>query len=997
MEQHFSACARGLSRRARTNISLIAVSLAASSAAWAGPVSATPGIIQGVVTFTAPFVPDSMTVDARDSNNLYTAQATAAQNGSSCVAGSANWCYSMVVESALANAYYLRPIAYVSKTSPAYITNRVPFPPTALVSITPGATVTWNIPYQPGEISGAFSGNDINNQPLTVNSVYISFNDLSNTFAEPCLGSLEFCPYNSVFQSNASPYQAYLKPPDTYNYLSRAVGFAEGTPLGTEKTEIQFNGNLPLGGTPAAGADVIQNYTLNQVATITGNISAPGQSIYNFSVNASGTTTTGGAFYENFGPANNSATPLTQPVSYTSRIFDFTDFTQPIYIQPLLTLSTDGTTVLQYPATTITGLSAGETQTLNYTGTSATISGSVTFTPPYPAGPGVYPGIQAETQDGGLAQATFTSDATGATYTLPAFGDDWHYWRFGWNFDLGKTGFTSTYFVGQFLTTPAVPDVVVADGGTATANFTFNTALVKVFFSAPTTPAGTTISNPALAITTGSYTNGVFAEDLAETGASTGPGTDVTTAEADAVLRVHGVPFQITPSAWINTSPSTPATGPTTFSPIVITPNPGDVIIVGVPGTLSLTVTSPQNGQTFPTCQITVSGSATGTQNITITVNGQQVTTTSANNPNDPNQVLFTTTITGSSASTQITIVASAPGNTSVTDTLTASATCSALPVPLKVTCPSSTATVGVPYSSEVTVTGGTGPYTWSIVFGKLPDGLTLDSSTGLISGIPTMASQTGSFKIKVVDSTGAVAYTNCSGSCSNGTTVSYGGGQGQNGWGQKGVSSIYTSNGIPLAVYGFSASGRPTNLYSNNVGGNSYLGLSNNSNQNQIDTGHFVQCDFATHISAGATGASFTVTTLDWNATYDVYGSNTLGNVGTLLAGDVPVNSWSSQSPGSTHQIPNFGKYRYICIKAHSGNIQITQVNCSYPCSCAIDVGQSGNNHGGQGGYGGQGGQGNQGGQGGYGGQGGQGNQGGQGSQGGGQGQGQSPGQCGW
>ncbi len=204
-------------------------------------------------------------------------------------------------------------------------------------------------------------------------------------------------------------------------------------------------------------------------------------------------------------------------MTYTTRIFDLTDFTQPIYIQPLLTLSTDGTTLLQYPATSLTGLSTGQTQTLNYAGTSATISGRVTFSPPYPAAPGVYPGIQSETQDGGLAQSIFTADAMGATYTLPVFGDNWQYWRFGWNFNLQRPGFTSTYQVGQFLTAPAVPDVVVANGGTATANFNFGTALVKVFFSAPTTPAGTTISNPQLAITTGSYSNGKFSPDFVET------------------------------------------------------------------------------------------------------------------------------------------------------------------------------------------------------------------------------------------------------------------------------------------------------------------------------------------------------------------------------------------------------------------------------------------------------------------------------------------------
>lgn len=305
-------------------------------------------------------------------------------------------------------------------------------------------------------------------------------------------------------------------------------------------------------------------------------------------------------------------------------------------------------------------------------------------------------------------------------------------------------------------------------------------------------------------------------------------------------------------------------------------------------------------------------------------------------------------------------------------------------PTPLKVICPTSTATVGVAYSSQVTVTGGTPPYTFKVVLGSLPAGLTLNTSTGAITGIPTTAGQTGAFKIEVTDSSSPpqVAYTSCSGSCSNGTTVSYGGGGPQNGWGPKGTSSTYSSNGIPLTVYGWSTSGQPANLYSNNVGGNSYLGIWNNSNNNQIDTGHFVQCDFSSHISAGATGGSITVTGSGWNTTYDVYGSNTLGQLGTLLAHNVPVNSWSQS--GSTLVVPNFGKYRYVSVKACSGSVQICNISCDYRCTCAIDVGQSGN--GGQGGYGG-------GGQGGYGG----GGQGGYGGQGGQCKQGQSPGQCGW
>ena len=42
-----------------------------------------------------------------------------------------------------------------------------------------------------------------------------------------------------------------------------------------------------------------------------------------------------------------------------------------------------------------------------------------------------------------------------------------------------------------------------------------------------------------------------------------------------------------------------------------------------------------------------------------------------------------------------------------------------------------------VSYSAAVTAAGGTAPYTWSIIAGVLPAGLTLNASTGVISGVP--------------------------------------------------------------------------------------------------------------------------------------------------------------------------------------------------------------------------------------------------------------------
>jgi RHS repeat-associated protein len=60
---------------------------------------------------------------------------------------------------------------------------------------------------------------------------------------------------------------------------------------------------------------------------------------------------------------------------------------------------------------------------------------------------------------------------------------------------------------------------------------------------------------------------------------------------------------------------------------------------------------------------------------------------------------------------------------------------------------------VGRPYSVTLSVTGGTGPYTWSIASGTLPSGLALNSSTGTISGTPTAVTPAVSFTVQVTDS----------------------------------------------------------------------------------------------------------------------------------------------------------------------------------------------------------------------------------------------------
>lgn len=75
---------------------------------------------------------------------------------------------------------------------------------------------------------------------------------------------------------------------------------------------------------------------------------------------------------------------------------------------------------------------------------------------------------------------------------------------------------------------------------------------------------------------------------------------------------------------------------------------------------------------------------------------------------------------------------------------------------------PLPTTPINVSFSQTLSVSGGVGPYTWSVTSGSLPTGLSLGSSTGTISGTPTAGGNYG-FTITVTDSlthTGSKAFT---------------------------------------------------------------------------------------------------------------------------------------------------------------------------------------------------------------------------------------------
>jgi hypothetical protein len=71
---------------------------------------------------------------------------------------------------------------------------------------------------------------------------------------------------------------------------------------------------------------------------------------------------------------------------------------------------------------------------------------------------------------------------------------------------------------------------------------------------------------------------------------------------------------------------------------------------------------------------------------------------------------------------------------------------------------------VGLAYSTTIAATGGLSPYNFTVTAGALPAGLTLASTTGILSGTPTTAGSS-TFTVQVVDAetptvTATQAYT---------------------------------------------------------------------------------------------------------------------------------------------------------------------------------------------------------------------------------------------
>jgi hypothetical protein len=208
-------------------------------------------------------------------------------------------------------------------------------------------------------------------------------------------------------------------------------------------------------------------------------------------------------------------------------------------------------------------------------------------------------------------------------------------------------------------------------------------------------------------------------------------------------------------------------------------------------------------------------------------------------------------------------------------------------------------------YSAILTAADGTQPYTWSILSGILPAGLTLNASTGTITGTPT-ASGTSSFTAKVQDAISQTATAPLS------ITIGPGGGgsgialvQSANAMGS-GVVSVHsafpganTAGNLILAFVRISTTSQTVTM--TDTAGNVYAEA---VGQTQTSDGHQLHLFYAKNVAGGANTVSATFSGTNnhpWLAIYEYRGLSATSPLDRTSAAQGTAAAVSSGATGIT------------------------------------------------------------------------------------------------
>ena len=310
------------------------------------------------------------------------------------------------------------------------------------------------------------------------------------------------------------------------------------------------------------------------------------------------------------------------------------------------------------------------------------------------------------TVDGGATQTI-----TGGTITLSGLA----------NPAASKTYTIVIFNTANGLTSCSTTVTATLDPTTCTPNCTAPTASAPVVTKATCNAAGTAANSDASIVISGIVNGNTYTVDGGATQTITGGVITLSGLANPAASKAYTIVIFNTANGLTNCSTTVSATlAPTTCTP----PSPSLTVAVGTP------VCNTATNNYTATGTVSLTNAVAGT--LTITDNGSSLTTITVT----AGQTTVSFPVSGISNASSHTVTATLNG-LSTNTTYLAPASCTACTVNLTTTS-LPRGKVGVAYNATLTASGGTAPYSFSVSGGTLPTGLTLNPTTGVISGTPT-------------------------------------------------------------------------------------------------------------------------------------------------------------------------------------------------------------------------------------------------------------------
>ena len=365
---------------------------------------------------------------------------------------------------------------------------------------------------------------------------------------------------------------------------------------------------------------------------------------------------------------------------------------------------------------------------------------------------------------------SFTAQATDSTTPTTQSATQ------AYSLTVGNALGIATATLPNALATSAYSTTLTAAGGTAPYSWTISAGALPTGLSLAAN--GTLSGTPAAA---GTYTFTVQVTDSAAPSPQTATKAFALTVSGSVAVVTASVPNGLATSAYSTTLSATGGTSPYTWS-LASGSLPSGLtlastgIISGIPTTVgTFTLTAQVSDATTPTAQ-------TATRTFSITIGPAVSITTTAFSAGIANSA-YSTTLSAAGGTAPYTwtlisgtlpsglnlatngIISGVPGasgsftfTVQVTDSTspTAQTATHALTLSISASLTITTSTLpaplsGSPYSASLSASGGTAPYTWTLVSGTLPTGLSL-SSSGAITGSAGSAG-TYTFTVQATDS----------------------------------------------------------------------------------------------------------------------------------------------------------------------------------------------------------------------------------------------------